>query len=66
MNIKFLKGNEQSDYENGCIEISTSDQIQAFELGRLFSKLINNKFKTVSLDCNETVAIRIPLTMELK
>lgn len=64
MNIEYMNGSEQLDYENGCIQISADNQAEAFRLGLLFADLGMNGLEALHYNSEwlDKESIRIPLT----
>jgi len=64
--ITVLKSqSEQSDYPDGCLQITAENEVDAFELGQIFADLIAAKKEVVRLVRGDSVSIRVPLQPEI-
>jgi hypothetical protein len=61
--VEYKKINEQSDYSDGCIEITATNAKDAFKIGRMFGEMESQCIESVmSRDSGlDEVSIRVPL-----
>lgn len=65
MNLKIhTDKTTQSDYQHGCVDISASTHMEAFQLGQVFETIVSTGREVVCTEniSRSAVIIRIPLT----